>query len=110
MGFLDGVLGGVVGAELTSIVSGVIERHGGVAGLAAKFNEQGLGHIIQSWIGTGSNLPISAEQIQKVLGNSTVTQLAEKFGLDPQEVAHKLAQLLPQTVDKMTPAGVVPNS
>ena len=110
MGFLDGVLGGVVGAELTSIVAGVIERHGGVAGLAAKFDQQGLGHIVQSWIGPGGNLPITPEQIQQVLGSSTVTQLAEKFGLNPQEVAQKLSQILPQAVDKMTPAGVVTNS
>jgi uncharacterized protein YidB (DUF937 family) len=110
MGILDGILGGVVGAELTSIVSGVIERHGGVAGLAAQFEQQGLGHIVQSWIGPGGNLPITADQIHQVLGSSTVTQLAEKFGLNPQDLAQKLSQVLPQAVDKMTPGGVVANS
>lgn len=110
MGFLDGVLGGVVGAELTSIVGGVIERHGGVAGLAAQFQQQGLGHIVQSWIGPGGNLPITTEQIHQILGSDTVNQLAVKFGLNPQDLAQKLAQLLPQAVDKMTPAGVVPGS
>lgn len=31
MGLLDGVLGGVIGAGLTSVVSGVIEKHGGIS-------------------------------------------------------------------------------
>ena len=110
MGFLDGILGGVVGAELTSLVSGVIERHGGVSGLVAQFEQQGLGHVVQSWVGTGANLPVNAEQIHQVLGSTTVTQLAAKFGLNPQDLAQKLAQILPQAVDKMTPGGAIPNS
>ncbi len=63
---------------------------------------------MQSWIGTGANSPISAEQIQQTLGSNTVTQLAAKLGLDPQDVAQKLAQMLPQAVDRMTPGGVLP--
>jgi uncharacterized protein YidB (DUF937 family) len=110
MGLLDGVLGGVIGAGLTSVVSGVIEKHGGVAGIVKQFEQQGLGNVVQSWVGTGANLPISPEQIQKVLGSDTVAQLASKFGLDPQDLAHKISQLLPQAVDKMTPDGVVPAS
>ena len=110
MGFLDGILGGFVGAELTSLVSGVIERHGGVSGLVAQFEQQGLGHVVQSWVGTGANLPVNAEQIHQVLGSTTVTQLAAKFGLNPQDLAQKLAQILPQAVDKMTPGGAIPNS
>lgn len=108
MGLLDGVLGGVIGAGLTSVISGVIEKHGGVAGLVKQFEQQGLGNVVQSWVGTGANLPISAEQIHQVLGSDTVNQLAAKFGIDPQELAQKISQLLPQAVDKMTPGGAVP--
>jgi uncharacterized protein YidB (DUF937 family) len=108
MGLLDGILGGIVGAEATHLISGVIEQHGGLSGLAAQFQKQGLGGVMQSWISTGANSPISAEQIQQVLGSNTVTQLAAKLGLNPQDVAQKLAQMLPQAVDKMTPGGVLP--
>jgi len=110
MGLLDGVLGGIVGAEVTSLVSGVIERHGGIPGLVAQFEQQGLGGVMQSWIGTGANLPISADQLHQVLGNDTVVQLAQKFGINPQDVLQKLAQALPQAVDKMTPNGVIPKT
>ena len=108
MGLLDGVLGGVIGAGLTSVVSDVIEKHGGVAGLVKQFEQKGLGNVVQSWVGTGANLPIGAEQMHQVLGSDTVNQLAAKFGIDPQELAQKISQLLPQAVDKMTPGGVVP--
>jgi uncharacterized protein YidB (DUF937 family) len=110
MGILDGVLGGVLGAEMINVVSGVVERHGGVAGLVSQFEQQGLGGIAQSWVTNGPNQPISSAQLQQVLGSSAVTELAAKFGINPQDMLAKLTQVLPQAVDKMTPAGVVPHA
>lgn len=110
MGLLDGLIGGVVGAEVNHLVAGVIERHGGVQGLVSQFEQQGLGNVVQSWVGTGSNLPITAEQVHQVLGSDAVTQLAAKFGINPQELLQKVAQALPQAVDKLTPGGVVPTA
>jgi uncharacterized protein YidB (DUF937 family) len=110
MGMLDGILGGVVGAEMTSLVTGAIERHGGLPALVSQFEQQGLGGVVHSWIGTGPNQPITAEQLRQVLGSATVTQMAAKFGINPQDLLQKLTQVLPQTVDRMTPAGVVPQT
>jgi len=110
MSFLEGILGGVVGAELTHVVGGLIQQHGGLSGLAQQFEQKGLGNIVKSWVGTGSNLPISADQLHSVLGSDTVTQLAAKFGLNPQDLVQKLSQILPGAVDKMTPDGVIPNA
>lgn len=110
MGLLDGVLGGVVGAEMTSIVTNAIERHGGLPGLVSQFEQQGLGGVVHSWIGTGPNQPITADQLHQVLGSATVQQLAAKFGINPQVLLQQLSQVLPQAVDKMTPTGVVPRS
>jgi uncharacterized protein YidB (DUF937 family) len=110
MGLLDGIVGGLVGAEAASLVTGVIERHGGLSGLVAQFEQHGLGGVMQSWIGTGANQPISAEQLQQVLGSGTVTQLAQKFGINQQDLLQKLAQAMPQVVDKMTPGGTVAGS
>ena len=36
--------------------------NGGLNGLVAKFEKGGMGEIVQSWVGTGGNLPISADQ------------------------------------------------
>ena len=105
MGLLDGLIGGAVGAEMISVVNGLIEKHGGVKGLVAQFQQQGLGPTIQSWVGNGENLPISPEQVHQGLGSDTVQQLAAKLGIPPSELAAKLSQVLPQAVDKMTPNG-----
>jgi len=110
MGLLDGVLGGIVGAGAVNLAAAFIDHHGGVAGLVSQFEQHGLGGVAQSWVGTGANLPVSAEQIQKVLGSQAVSDMAAKFGLNPQELASRIAQVLPQTVDKMTPGGVLPNT
>jgi uncharacterized protein YidB (DUF937 family) len=110
MGLLDGVLGAVVGAEMTSLVTGAIERHGGLPGLVSQFEQQGLGGVVHSWIGSGPNMPISADQLHQVLGGAAVTQMAAKYGINPQVLLQKLSEVLPQAVDKMTPGGVVPHA
>lgn len=110
MGLLDSMLGGALGAEVASLVSHAIEQHGGVSGLVAQFEQQGLGNIVQSWVGKGANLPISTDQLHQVLGSAMVQQMAAKFGLNPQTMLQQLAQALPQAVDKLTPGGIVPKS
>jgi uncharacterized protein YidB (DUF937 family) len=108
MGLLDGLIGGAVGAGMITAVNGLIEKHGGLQGIVAQFQQQGLGPTIQSWVGTGENLPISPEQIHQALGSDTVQQLAAKLGIPPDQLAAKLSEILPQAIDKMTPEGKVP--
>jgi uncharacterized protein YidB (DUF937 family) len=105
MGLFDGVLGGIVGAEMVTVVNGLIEKHGGVQGIVEQFQRQGLGPTIQSWIGNGENQPISADQVHQALGSDTVKELAAKFGMSPEDLAAKLSQILPTAVDKLTPTG-----
>ncbi|MEJ0004814.1 MAG: YidB family protein [Steroidobacteraceae bacterium] len=110
MGLIDGILGGVVGVEMTQVVSGLLDKHGGVQGIVAQLESQGLGETVRSWVGNGTNQPISTEQLQKALGSGTVAQLAAKFGMDPQVLAQKLAQVLPHAIDHLTPGGAVPQT
>jgi uncharacterized protein YidB (DUF937 family) len=109
MGLFDGVIGGVVGAGMMSVVSGVIEKHGGVQGIVNQFEKNGLGETVKSWVGTGANKPVSADQVQQALGATTLEQLAAKAGISVPELAQKLAQILPQAIDKLTPNGVIPS-
>lgn len=93
---------------LSAVMTSLLAQHGGVSGLLEKFQAGGLGEVVQSWVGTGQNLPISAEQIQSVLGNEHVAELAGKLGIDPQQAAQHLSNYLPQLIDKLTPNGQVP--
>lgn len=81
---------------------------GGLQGLIQSFQQGGLGDIVNSWVSSGQNLPISAEQIQSVLGGSGLQELAAKLGISPAQASGSLAEMLPQMVDKMTPNGEVP--
>jgi uncharacterized protein YidB (DUF937 family) len=108
MGVFDGLLGGVIGAEMATVVNGLIERHGGLQGVLSELQSKGLGGAVQSWVGPGDNQPVSADQLHQALGPDTMAQLAAKIGISPEELAAKLSQVLPPAVDKLTPGGVVP--
>ena len=108
MSLLDGLLGGVVGGEMATMVNSFIQQHGGVQGIVAQLEKQGLGPTVQSWIGTGTNQPISPDQVHQAFGGGTLAQLAAKVGMNPQELAQKLSQVLPTAIDKLTPEGKVP--
>jgi uncharacterized protein YidB (DUF937 family) len=81
---------------------------GGLEGLVSKFQQAGLGDVIGSWIGSGANQAISADQLTNVLGSDALAGMASKLGLDQGDVAGQLSQLLPGLVDKLTPAGQAP--
>jgi len=110
MGLLDGILGGVVGGEMATVVNGFIERHGGVQGIVTQMQQQGLGPTVKSWVGTGPNQPITADQVHQAFGQGTIAELAAKAGLTPQELSQKLSQVLPQVIDKLTPTGQIPRA
>lgn len=75
---------------------------GGLEGLVQKFHDHGLGDTVNSWIGQGANQPISAEQVQKVLGQDRIAAIASKFGMTSEDVSAKLAQVLPCLIDRLT--------
>jgi uncharacterized protein YidB (DUF937 family) len=120
MGLLDQVLGAVSGATAQPGAGGSAAlpelvlhwlndpKTGGISGLVQSFHQGGLGEVVTSWVGNGQNLPISADQIQAVLGSETVQRFAAQLGLNPSDVSGKLAQYLPQIIDTLTPNGQVP--
>jgi uncharacterized protein YidB (DUF937 family) len=83
---------------------------GGIPGILKSFESNGLGHLVQSWIGPGQNLPVSAAQIQQALGNTHVKDLAAKLGIDPAQAAAKLAAILPGLINHLTPDGRLPGT
>jgi uncharacterized protein YidB (DUF937 family) len=81
---------------------------GGLAGLLEKFRSAGLGTEAGSWVSTGPNQPVSPDQVHSALGTSVIDQLAQKFGISPQQVSAHLSQILPELVDHATPEGQIP--
>ncbi|WP_231879837.1 YidB family protein [Crenobacter luteus] len=104
---LRGALGGDQGA-LAGAVAQLLQDSGGLEGLLDKLRQGGLSEAVASWLGSGDKLPVTAEQIESVLGNETIAALAGKAGLDPQQLAAGIADYLPQLVDKLSPDGTLP--
>jgi uncharacterized protein YidB (DUF937 family) len=109
MGLFDGLIGGAIGAEMVTVVNGLVERHGGFQGMISEMQSKGLGGAVQSWIGPGANQAVSPDQIHQAFGADTIAQLAAKVGVSPDVLASKLSEVLPQAVDHVTPNGVLPH-
>jgi uncharacterized protein YidB (DUF937 family) len=97
------------GAQLQSALTGLLGNGEGgidVAGLAAKFAASGgLKDVLQSWLGDGANLPVSADTILDVLGRGQVADFAQQVGTDTQSAAAGLSDVLPQLLDKASSGG-----
>ncbi|MBA5635686.1 DUF937 domain-containing protein [Duganella sp. LX20W] len=117
MGLLDQLVGQVAaaaggqsqdGAPQGTLIAGVmtmIDNAGGVPALLAQLQASGLGEHVASWIGTGTNLPVSAGQLAEALGAGQLAQVAQQAGVEPEHAASGLAQLLPQLIDQLSPGG-----
>src|SRR6204780_5790408 len=104
MGMFDGILGGVIGAEMATVVNGLIQKHGGVQGIVAQLEQQGLGGTVRSWVGTGANQAITPDQIHQAFGSDTVKDLAAKLRISPDLLAAKLSHELPPATQNRSPA------
>ncbi len=120
MGLLDqlkGKLAETLGGEanlnnLLEHAMGIINNPstGGLPGIIEAFKNKGLGDLAASWISTGKNLPVSAEQILQVLGPEKIGQIAQKAGMSGEALSQQLSVYLPQIIDKLTPNGEMPNA
>jgi uncharacterized protein YidB (DUF937 family) len=101
--------GGEAGGA-AAILSGVLARtdRGSLQGAVGRLEEAGFGRQVQSWLGNGHNLPISADQLRAALGNEQVQQVARHFGLPIDDAAKLLAEHLPTAVDQASPTGTLP--
>ena len=121
MGILDslgdspafkGVLGQLEATVLPAVLSEVLGSggQGGLNAIVAKLQQSGFGDQVKSWLGNGQNLPITAEQLQQVLGNDTVRQLAARYNIPVDQISQILAQQLPKAVDHASPNGTLPHT
>ncbi len=115
---LEKLLGlfGMGGSPVTRLVMGYLLGGGKGAALAAalpalleRFKSAGLGHLVESWVGSGANAAATPEQIKQGLGSEKLSELAKQAGIPVDQLAEKLAKYLPQIIDKLTPGGKMPS-
>ncbi|MBN1396618.1 MAG: DUF937 domain-containing protein [Bacteroidetes bacterium] len=115
MGLLDSLFGKVLGggkqqSNLVNELMGLLNNQqiGGISGLVEKLSAKGLGDVVNSWISTGKNMPVSPQQIQNALGSDTISQIAAKLGVNTDKASKQVSNMLPQIVDRLTPGGKMP--
>ena len=116
MGLFDSLAKNVLGSlsggsdkqDPAAMLSGLLSDTGGLQGLMGKFQSAGLGEHFSSWVGTGENKAVQADEVQNAVGADVIQQLAGKLGMQTQTILPLLAQFLPQVIDKLTPNGQLP--
>ena len=139
MGLLDGLLGNVVGspgaggissgqqnpldalvnglgggqsqgANLVAAAMSLLQQNGGLAGVLDAFRQGGMAQHADSWVSTGANMNISPDQLQQVLGSSSIGNVASQLGLSHGQAGSAMAQILPELINQLTPGGQVPDN
>jgi uncharacterized protein YidB (DUF937 family) len=99
---------GASAVVLQQVISMIQQHPGGLSGLLQSFQQGGLGHLVQSWLGSGQNLPITADQLRGALGSGWISRITQATGLSEEQVEQHLTAILPQVVDHLTPNGQMP--
>jgi uncharacterized protein YidB (DUF937 family) len=81
---------------------------GGLGELVDRFKQSGHGETAESWVGTGSNKPVTPPQIEQAIGPDVLETLSKQTGLSREELLARLSRELPDAVDKYTPHGRLP--
>jgi uncharacterized protein YidB (DUF937 family) len=138
MGLLDGILGNVAGsvlgggqgqganpleaalgnlgggnqagrANILGAVMSFIQQNGGLPAVLNMLQSNGLGQQADSWVGTGANASVSADQMTQAFGNAGLGDLAAQLGTSHGQAGSILSQVLPELVNHLTPSGQVPD-
>ena len=102
-------LGDKAGALISALLALMTNsERGGFTGFLNRFREAGLGDLAGSWISSGSNTPISNEQLESALGENNLRAISEQIGADYKTTVDAAGYALPHLVDDLTPDGEVP--
>ena len=119
-GMLGQILGGLLGGGQQgqqSPLVGILEQvlatkdangNTGVAAIVSRFQAAGATQQAQSWVGTGSNQPVSPDQVSEAFGSDKIEAWAQQAGTTPEAMRQVLSEAVPHVVDHMTPGGQVP--
>lgn len=108
-GVVNTMLAGLDPAKIPSLATQYLGKTelGNVSGLLARLRAGGLDQEVNSWLGSGPNLAVTADQVRKALGEDVMAQFAAVTGVSADMLASLMAQYLPQTIDRMSPNGQI---
>jgi uncharacterized protein YidB (DUF937 family) len=99
--------GGSAMAALLPILAGFLAS-GGLSKIMGGLKANGLTAQADSWVGTGSNQPVSGRDVEQAMGQEQIQQIAQQLGISESQAADAVARALPEVVDKVSPEGKLP--
>lgn len=110
LGGLLGGIGGMLGSAggLGSLLGG-LGGAGALGALVKQLQQSGYGRQINSWVGTGDNIPIAPHELEAALGRETVQALQDQTGMPKNALLADLSRTLPEAVHELTPEGREPD-
>ena len=117
MGLMDTVMGLVgksgggkdVMSQLSTMLTGKGGDGMGLSRLMDQFKGAGLGDKADSWVGTGENQPLSPDEVEKAIGADRLAKMSKETGKSVDELKQDLSTAIPESVNKLTPEGKMPN-
>ena len=110
---LGGLLGGI--GELFGATPkdgqprGVLTK--GLDDLMDRFRTNGQADAADSWVTMGvPTKGLTETQVAQAIGEDNISELSKRTGLSRGDLLQRLATAIPQTVDRATPGGNMPNS
>lgn len=116
MGLFDSVAGAMMNkvmgdkGPLAKLAMELFQQYGGLPGILQTLKNGGLSEQVDSWVGKGPNLSVSAQQVGAALGGTVLAGIATKLNMSKDELTDKIAEHLPDVVNQLTPNGVVENN
>lgn len=96
---------------LSTLLSYLFNRNtGGLSGFLDQLTHNGLGQVVNSWLGKGKPMAINAAQVDQAMGHGVIDNLASKLDLESSSVSKAVADMLPTVVSELTPNGVIPDA
>ena len=100
--------GGGFGNILSGLGGGGLA--GGLGDLLGSFRDAGHGEVADSWV--NPNVPtqgLRPDQVEQAIGSDNLAELAQRTGLSREELVQRLAKVIPEAVDTLTPEGRIPS-
>jgi uncharacterized protein YidB (DUF937 family) len=81
----------------------------GLDSLLDRFRTGGHGEKADSWVSTDANKDLGDGDLESAVGDDTLEELARRTGLSRAEIVSRLKTALPETINRLTPGGRVPD-
>jgi uncharacterized protein YidB (DUF937 family) len=113
---LGSILGGLTGGRgaatggsglLLQLALLLLQQNGGLGGVLGKFRDAGMGSQADSWVSSGLNQEISAEQVEQAFGPAAINDIASKLGVARGDAGSAISQIMPELINQLTPRGEV---